>query len=346
MSQLIGSYFKHQRDNDPKALPFPSWSDLVDLFQDFSQVGRHPDTKSGVIDPSQPKRRCPDGVERDNFLIKPSTPAICPAQYAEGASRAKANVVQLGWFAADCDDLLALGWTPAALSGRLARYNFVVHTTTKSRRTDPRVRIIHEISRPILAVEYPHFWFAYGQFIGQGMLDDKTKDASRLSFVPADWIGSDVEFYANIDGQSLDVDALLNAHPLTAPNLPNAPSPTTEIMKLSRAWAANAAKPRLNFDPMVLPPWVIETLDERKAAGRFFRALRAHAKHCLRNGYAISPDELFDAVYAYYRTSTMAKPRPNGLAEATHALDYATQNFTTSNQSLFAKKKAALAARF
>ena len=345
MSQLSGSYFKHQRDNDPKALPFPAWSDLVDLFQEFSQIRRHPDTKSGVIDPSQPKRMCSDGVERNNFLIMPSTPAICPAQYAEGTSRAKANVVQLGWFAADCDDLLTLGLTPADLSGRLAPYNFVIHTTTKSRRTDPRVRVIHEISRPILAGEYPHFWFAYGKFVGAGLLDEKTKDASRLSFVPADWIGSDVEFYANIDGQSLDVDALLNAHPLTATNLPNAPSPPTEIMKLSRALAANATK-RHNFDPMVLPPWVIETLDELKTAGRFFRALRAHAKHCLRNGYAISPDELFDAVYAYYRTSPMAKPRHNGLAEATHALDYATQNITTSNQSLFAKKKAALAARF
>ena len=345
MSHLIGSYFEHQRDNDPKAVAFPSWSELVDLFQEFSQFPRRPDTKSGVIDPSQPKRMCSGGVERDSFLIEPSTPAICPAQYAEGASRAKANVVQLGWFAADCDDLLALGLTPAGLNARLAQYNFVIHTTTKSRRTDPRVRIIHEISRPILADEYPHFWFAYGKFIGQGMLDEKTKDSSRLSFVPADWIGSYVEFYANINGQSLDVDALLNAHPFTAPNLLNAPRPLTEIMKLSRALAANAAK-RRNFDPMVLPPWVIETLDERKAAGRFFRALRAHAKHCLRKGYAISPDELFDAVYAYYRISAIVKPRPNGLAEATHALDYVTQNLTTSHQSLFEKKQAALAARF
>ena len=147
MSHLIGSYFKHQRDNDPKAVTFPSWSDLVDLFQEFSQVPRHPDTKSGFVDPNQPKRMCSDGVERDNFLIKPSTPAICPAQYAEGASRAKANVVQLGWFAADCDDLLTLGLAPVDLSIRLASYNFVIHTTTKSRRTDPRVRIIHEISR-------------------------------------------------------------------------------------------------------------------------------------------------------------------------------------------------------
>ena len=69
MSHLIGSYFEHQRDNDPKAVAFPSWSELVDLFQEFSQFPRRPDTKSGVIDPSQPKRMCSGGVERDSFLI-------------------------------------------------------------------------------------------------------------------------------------------------------------------------------------------------------------------------------------------------------------------------------------
>jgi hypothetical protein len=343
---IIGSYFKNQRDSKPQAITFSSWSSLVDLFREYAQVPRDPDTKSGVIDPNQPKRMCSDGVERDNFLIKPSTPAICPAQYADGAKRAKANVVQLGWFAADCDDLRSLGLTPAGLSARLAPYNFVIHTTTKSRRADPRVRIIHEISRPILAREYPHFWFAYGQFMGAGLLDEKTKDASRLSFVPADWAGSDVEFFSNINGQPLDVDALLAAHPFTAPNLPNAPRPLTEIMKLSRALAASAAKRRFNFDPTVLPPWVIDMLDKHKADGRFFRALRAHAKHCLRNGYAITPDELFDAVHAYYRTSSKAKPRPNELTEAVHALDYATQTFYAINQNIFTNKIAALAARF
>jgi hypothetical protein len=343
MKKIAGSYFEHKRSNRPDDITFHSFAELVDLFRCASEVPRHPNSKDGVIDPDQPRKVGADGVERDNFSIRPSTPAICPAQYAPNTTRAKANVIQLGWIAADCDDLGTL--TTANLCQRLSSFNYLVHSTTKSRRDNPRVRVIVETSRDILADEWPHVWHAFGLTLGGGLLDQKTKDASRLSFVPANWEGSDVEFYTSTAGQPIDVDALMTAHPFVAPHLASAPRPLTEIEKLARALAAAASK-RRGFDPTVLPPWVIETLDGLAPSGRFFTALKQHAKHCLSNGYAIGPDELFDVVNAYYRTSPKSKPRPNGLAEATHALDHATQNISTANKSSLDGRMAALMARF
>ncbi len=155
-----------------------------------------------------------------------------------------------------------------------------------------------------------------------------------------------MEFYASTSGQPIDVDALMAAHPFIASQTAPLSKPESEIRRLARALAATAPKRNQAFNPMVLPSWVIETLNGFEPSGRFFRALQQHAKYCLRNGYAIEPEELFDAVYGYYRSSTKAKPRPNGIAEATHALDYASKNITTHDQSRLDGFKAALAARF
>ena len=67
--------------------------------------------------------------------------------------------------------------------------SYVLHTTTKSQPEQHRYRILLEIDRDITMDAFNAVWSSFNIMFG-GIFDHKTRDQSRLFFVPARWDGS------------------------------------------------------------------------------------------------------------------------------------------------------------
>lgn len=132
--------------------------------------------------------------------------ARCP----EGQPRLKESAVGAAALAMDVDD----GWTLEKAEGALRSLGapYVLHTTTNSMPDAHRFRILLFLSREVDAVEYEHLWLGLAGRWGVKM-DERTRDISRLSALPAKWDGAFNDFRWCLDGTLLDVDAMLAALP-------------------------------------------------------------------------------------------------------------------------------------
>lgn len=106
----------------------------------------------------------------------------------------------------------------------------IVHETFSSTPNLPRCRIIFQISRFVTAVEYERIHAVLCRGIPGA--DRAAKDASRLSFSPVRKPGELFSFAAT-DGTPLDVDEMLEAHPLPPPVAP--PPPPRDASRYQRA---------------------------------------------------------------------------------------------------------------
>jgi hypothetical protein len=115
---------------------------------------------------------------------KTRCPAFSPAEYPEGATRAKANVVAVHLAVFDYD-----GITQERLAEILTLVKgtrFLLYTSY-SHLPGPtwRVRLVFDLDRPVPAADWPAVWTTLAaKLAAPGALDLTCKDASRLYFLP------------------------------------------------------------------------------------------------------------------------------------------------------------------
>lgn len=211
------SGFASRLDNEPARVEF-TWDQLVAALTDVEET---PCTIASCLHSS-----CPHKME---------SWAWCPGTWPEGATRLKKTVSEVSLFIVDLDHLL-----PAALESaldRLEKWSYVMHASHSDTVEDRCVRVVFQVSRPILGAEFDRFWPAAAHFL-QVPLDGSCKDASRLYYVPTrprdacheadDGSGFD---YSVHEGAPLDVDTILAVAPpvviptkATIPSFKGAPS--------------------------------------------------------------------------------------------------------------------------
>lgn len=198
-SALSLSYFASARDNQPKPLT-SSWDDLAQSLAEVRTASCTPETCL--------RSECPDK----------HGPAWSPALYPEGANRSRSAVVEVSTLVLDIDHVKT-DEDLAAVVDRIA-YAKIVHSSHSDRPGDRCVRVIVQLSRPVLSREWPHFWNAVIKKLDIPV-DQQTKDASRLYFLPSRPTGATAtEFgdgtdylFAAVEGAPIDVDALLLEFP-------------------------------------------------------------------------------------------------------------------------------------
>jgi hypothetical protein len=223
---------------------------------------------------------------------------------------------------------------------------FVIYSTTKSRVSHNRFRVVLIFEHSISPDKHRAAWEAVNHKLG-GVIDKGTKDPARLSFLPADWQGDYIDDRTRVvtpidDG--FNAFAWVDGNPiLAADELLNLPShidsPSTAKISGKRA--------RINADhtaPSPLPrpanmvPEYLEVLSDwerspyirdwmRKIAEepgqRDFRFLCAVARHALRIGLWIDV-ELLVAIGSTFSQEALNRYPPDDLIrQAENALEFA-----------------------
>ncbi len=142
--------------------------------------------------------------------------AWSPASWAPGASREKRTVEQLSALVVDLDHV-----PPAELEvllGRLSVYSYILHSSHSDRDNDRCVRLVIQLSRPVLGAEFPGFWLAAINALGLPA-DASAKDASRLYYLPSRPSDACDDVF---DGNGFDY-AVNTGKPFDVPSVPIAP---------------------------------------------------------------------------------------------------------------------------
>lgn len=191
---MIISYFNDRQDNNPRQGE-ATWEQLVEGLA----VARPTACTAANCKHSE----CPfkDG------------PSWSPASYMAGTYRGKQNVASVWALVIDIDHVPTDEDLDDALD-TIDDYKYIIHSSHSDRDGDRCVRVVVALSRPVQGSEWPRFWRAAMDTL-KIPVDEQTKDASRLFFLPSRPSDTWYMFEA-YDGQVLDVDAVL----ANAPELP------------------------------------------------------------------------------------------------------------------------------
>jgi hypothetical protein len=231
---MIISYFHHSGDNEP-AHAEVTWEQLA--FS-LSEVRVTPCTL--------------DNCKRSECQHK-NGPAWSCARYREGAKRGLPGVVDVHALIVDLDHV-----HPDELPELLENvepYKRIIHSSHSDRPKDRCLRVVFQLSRPVLATEWYRFWEQAIQELGIPA-DTQVRDPSRLYYLPSRSQGADHSevdgtgfTYEVADGLIIDVDDILSRAPeetvyeidtdFEIPEFTGAPSQealATAAEALAKAW--------------------------------------------------------------------------------------------------------------
>jgi hypothetical protein len=197
MHSLKLSFFTSARDNQPKQLE-STWQSLSDSLSEARVATCTPET-----------------CRRSDCTEKHGN-AWSPASYPPGAPRGRSAVAEVSALVLDIDHV-ATDEEVAAILDRIP-YQKIIHASHSDRPGDRCIRVVVALSHPVSGPQWPEFWASAIAHLGVPV-DQSTKDASRLYFLPSRPQGADqTEFgdgtdylFATTEGPTLDVDALLPA---------------------------------------------------------------------------------------------------------------------------------------
>lgn len=145
------------------------------------------------------------------YETKGEAMAFSPAEYPEGARRAKDRVVRVHFGVLDIDKKTdqEIQRLMAALEG----YEHIVYTTWSHAEAMAdglwRIRVLLPFSRPVEGGEWKNFWPRLNRLFA-GLNDPACKDASRVYFIPAAPKGTEADqVFEYQEGKEIDVDALM-----------------------------------------------------------------------------------------------------------------------------------------
>ncbi len=284
---ITWSYFPTIRDTVPTYQTL-SWPDACERLRAWSLISRPPSDKAAGI-----------------------VPAISPAEFRPGATRRKDAVIRWTFAAFDIDN------DDPARSARfedvmelVGDFPHLLHSSTKSRPDHHRLRMILPLSRPVEADTFDRFWWAANQWSG-GIFDHRTRDPSRVFFVPAAWDGADNRFAERLGGVPLNVDHLLADFPM--PMTPVVPVITSGVI----GWGAPCANPTI----LVTDEMEQEYRCAPVGSGRFFKFMCRVAARARFLGVSITAMELEALALVMDRTFGTSC-RVGTRREAERALDF------------------------
>ena len=150
-------------------------------------------------------------IEREG---KKDAQLISPATYISGTTRANANVVDWGgWAAVDVDDHNFNGNLEDELRSRFGNYYYVCYSTASSKDDFPKFRLVFPLTAKIGQHQIKHFWFALNEELGR-IGDGQTKDLSRMYYIPASYAGANNFIFTNRTGIWINPLELMNKYPM------------------------------------------------------------------------------------------------------------------------------------
>lgn len=264
------------------------WSDLIDLLRSFATISREPS----------------DDVKRKH------TPWIAPfVLRSDAPNRELLNVESIeAWLPLDIDEP---GWSQERLEATLGGVRRISYTTTKSRPEHQRWRVIVALTRSMTVDEHASAWRAINMIMDDAV-DLKTRNANRLSYVPARWVGADNLFIAD-DGGALDVDELIAIAP---------PVVEPEMVYDVGSCVIEGVQARGDL----ITRRMIADYATKPKGGRLYDMMCSAAARSRRNGWALEADELAEAALTVSRSFESRRSRPNIVREAARAIAWANWN--------------------
>lgn len=191
---MIISYFHHAGDNTPAHSEVP-WEVLANSLRDVRPAP------------------CTLATCKRSECAHKNGPSWSCARYKQGAKRGLSGVQDVHALIVDLDHV-----PPDVIDELLANvavFKCIIHASHSDSVTDRCLRVIFDLSRPVLAGEWYRFWGQAVEMLGLPA-DKQVKDPSRLYYLPSrpmDACGDEVDgsgfVWATLDGEVLDVDAIL-----------------------------------------------------------------------------------------------------------------------------------------
>jgi hypothetical protein len=207
---LTFSFFASARDNQPKPLE-STWEDLAGSLREPRVAACTPETCK--------RAECPEKHGH----------AWSPASYPENAPRSRSSVTSVSVLVLDIDHVSSDDQLADILDK--IPYQRIIHGSHSDKPGDRCVRVVVRLDKPVPGEQWPQFWNSAIKLLDIPV-DQSTKDASRLYFLPSrpqgateTTYGDGTDYlYASTDGPALDVGMVLALDPGAT-----APSPTTHV---------------------------------------------------------------------------------------------------------------------
>jgi hypothetical protein len=278
-------------------------------------------------------------AKRGEF-VKNASPLISPAVYTPGSTRANANVIEWGkWAAIDVDNHELKGDLKDELFSRFGVWDYICYSTASSTVACPKFRLVFPLTRTVKASEIKHFWFALNTEFGC-LGDLQTKDLSRMYYVPAQYPGAHNFFFSN-RGNYIDPSALMSRHAFTTPSTSSSfidrlpESMQKEVIKHRQQKLAEDKK-EFEWTSYHDCPFLSKNLisDYRNisrvdGSGRYsmiYKIMTSIACNAIKRKYPITEYEIVDLVRNLDRdTSNRYAKRPLNV-EASRAIEFAYRN--------------------
>jgi hypothetical protein len=311
---IFNSIFDNKTE---KRMDFDNWASFERLLYQLSK---------------QPGRK-PKRGERG----KKASALISPAIYAEGTTRANANVLQwAGWAALDVDR------ADKPLDDMLEpyrQYYFICYSTASSTVEKPKFRVLFPLTCPVGNKEIRHFWYALNKHFG-GMADEQTKDLSRMYYVPAQYPNAHNFIFTNT-GKCLDPYSLMPLYPYVErqgksfmDKLPD--SIQKAILELEKDKMTNRDVVWSSYRdcPFVNRKLVNEyrTIANTDGSGRYlmiYKIMTSIACNAVRRKYPISPGEVAELVRQLDAESSRIYQNRPLRVEAERAIEYAYRSVSS-----------------
>lgn len=311
---IFNSIFDNKTE---KRMDFDNWASFERLLYQLSK---------------QPGRK-PKRGERG----KKASALISPAIYAEGTTRANANVLQwAGWAALDVDR------ADKPLDDMLEpyrQYYFICYSTASSTVEKPKFRVLFPLTCAVGNKEIRHFWYALNKHFG-GMADEQTKDLSRMYYVPAQYPNAHNFIFTNT-GKYLDPYSLMPLYPYVErqgksfmDKLPD--SIQKAILELEKDKMTNRDVVWSSYRdcPFVNRKLVNEyrTIANTDGSGRYlmiYKIMTSIACNAVRRKYPISPGEVAELVRQLDAESSRIYQNRPLRVEAERAIEYAYRSVSS-----------------
>jgi len=266
---------------------------------------------------------------------KASASLISPAIFIKGTTRANKNVECWGnWAAVDVDDF-PYDYTTfrEKLEELLHGWKYVCYSTASSSLDKPKFRLVFDLDREVVAAEIKRFWFALNSELGS-IGDKQTKDASRMFYIPANYMDSYNFFFSSANGKEINVSELIKKYPYVERGkdfLDNLPEELRkQVIEFRKSKLDNSSVKWTSYRDCPFFPKKLaveyKSISDTGWYHTMFRIMVSIACNALNNKYPITVEEIAELCRQFDAdTGNWYKNRPLKV-EANSALEYAYKN--------------------
>ena len=239
---------------------------------------------------------------KDEKFNANASPLITPATFQAGMTRANANVISWGgWAAIDVDEYPTGGFEDAIAAFKGCRH--VCYSSASSKKEHPKFRVVLPLTCSVPAEKIRHFWFALNKQF-KSLADPQTKDLSRMYYVPAQYPDAHNFIFSHREAPILNPAELMSkyfyiekAQPGILDNLPERVQKSIE--KYQKSQLTNSHK--YSWTSYRNCPFVkrhliqqYRTISSTGWYGISYKIIASIAASAIRKGYPITANEIAD----------------------------------------------------